>query len=215
MRLAAFSVFFVAVLAMLGVHGIAATPSAPSEDEFAGSVVRLQGNAFAMQNAIPRPLKVGEKVFRGDVISTGDGARLEMKMTDDAVMTLGEKTIFVVVDYISQGPEPNAAVRLLEGAFRATSGQINKVAGGQFQVLTEAATIGIRGTTFWGGKLDGLFEVALLDGKGLYVETKGGRVDLTKVGEGTAVPGADVPPTTPVDWPQQKIRRAMATVTFN
>jgi CheY-like chemotaxis protein len=70
-----------------------------ADEEQAGTVTRLKGAAFAMQDAIPRVLSVGAAIQRGDVISTSPGARLEMKMLDDAVMTLGEKTIFVVIDY--------------------------------------------------------------------------------------------------------------------
>ncbi len=184
------------------------------EEDVSGVVVRLQGNAVAMQDAFPRILSVGDKVLRGDVISTGPGARLEMRMLDDAIMTLGEKTIFVVTDYIASGEEPLASFRLMQGAFKAVSGQIAGDKKGEFLVATEFATIGIRGTTFWGGSLDGAFEVALLDGKGVYVETKAGRVDLTTVGQGTKILSADAKPSKPKIWGQGKVDRAVATVTF-
>ncbi len=186
---------------------------ASAAEDVAGTVTRLKGSAVAMQDALPRPLKVGDKILRGDVISTGTGARLEMKMLDEAVMTLGEKTIFVVIDYIAQG-EPNAALRLLQGAFSAVSGDMMKIAGARFTVETETATIGIRGTRFWGGALAGVFEVALLDGKELIVENKAGRVVIDRVGEGTAIGAADVAPTAPKKWGQGKVDRAIATVAF-
>ena len=198
--------FFFALLLAPGSFAFAA-------EDVAGTVTRLKGSAVAMQDALPRVLKVGDKILRGDVISTGAGARLEMKMLDDAVMTLGEKTIFVVIDYITQG-EPNAAMRLLQGAFSAVSGDMMKTAGARFTVETETATIGIRGTTFWGGMLDGVFEVALLDGKAVIVENKAGRVVIDKIGEGTAIGAADVAPTQPKAWGQGKLGRAIATVAF-
>lgn len=188
--------------------------AAAQEEDLAGVVVRLQGTAFAMQDAVPRALKANEKILRGDVISTGKGARLEIRMLDDAVMTLGEKTIFVVTDYISDGENPTSSFRLMQGAFKAVSGKIGGANKGEFKVATEFATIGIRGTTFWGGTLDGDFEVAMLDGKGVFVDTKAGRVELTTVGEGTKITSADVPPSKPVIWPENKVIRAVATVTF-
>ncbi|MCH7937218.1 MAG: FecR domain-containing protein [Proteobacteria bacterium] len=201
--------------AALGLSFLLLVPGSfvSAAEDVAGTVTRLKGSAVAMQDAMPRPLKVGEKILRGDVISTGTGARLEMKMLDEAVMTLGEKTIFVVIDYIAQG-EPNAAVRLLQGAFSAVSGDMMKIAGARFMVETETATIGIRGTTFWGGTLDGVFEVALLDGKAVIVENKAGRVVIDRVGEGTAIRAADVAPTPPKRWGQGKLGRAIATVAF-
>jgi len=187
-------------------------PITSQAEEVAGVVERLQGNAFAMQDALPRPLNEGVEIFRGDVISTGKGARLEIRMLDDAVMTLSEKTIFVVTDYISDGPEPAASFRLMQGAFKAVSGKIAKT--GSFVVATRTATIGIRGTTFWGGSLDGNFEVALLDGKAVYVENKAGRVELTAVGQGTKILSAKEKPSNPTTWSKEKTDRAIATISF-
>jgi hypothetical protein len=200
--------------ALLGLLLLAPVAASAAEDDVAGTIVRLQGSAVAMQDAVPRPLKEGAKVLRGDVISTGRASRLEMKMLDDAVMTLGERTIFVVIDYVAKGAEPFAAMRLLEGAFSAVSGEMMKTASAKFTVETETATIGIRGTTFWGGKIDGLFEVALLDGKQIVVENKAGRVIIDKVGDGTAIRAADQAPTRPTAWPAAKVDRAKATVAF-
>ena len=190
----------------------AAVPT--EEDLVNGVVTRLQGNAVAMQDAIPRPLKVGDNILSGDVISTGKDARLEMRMIDDGVITLGERTVFVVIDYILGGETPNAAVRLLQGAFKTVSGELVQMANARFVVETELATIGIRGTTFWGGTLDDTFDVTLLDGKGIYVETKSGRVELTTPGEGTSVRSAHDAPSPPKAWPKAKVDRAVATVTF-
>ena len=191
-------------------------PGSPvsAQEDVAGTVVRIQGSAVAMQDAVPRPLKTGGKILKGDVISTGPGARLEFRMLDGAVMTLGEKTIFVVIDYITGGPEPNAAMRLLQGAFSAVSGDMMKMAGARFTVETETATVGIRGTTFWGGKLEGVFEVALLDGQEVIVENKAGRVVINKVGDGTRISSANVAPTPPKTWSAAKVNRAIATVAF-
>ena len=202
---------FVALLSLLLLAPIGV---AHSIEDTAGTVTRLKGAAIAMQDALPRALKVGDKIQRGDVISTGSGARLEMTMLDDAVMALGEKTIFVVVDYIAGGAEPNAAMRLMQGAFSAVSGKMMKTKGAKFAVLTETATIGIRGTTFWGGKLDGVFQVAMLEGKAVIVETKAGRVVIDKVGDGTKVRDANTAPTTPKKWGGNKLDRAIATVAF-
>jgi hypothetical protein len=74
-------------------------------------------------------------------------------------MTLGQKTIFIVIDYITGGEEPNAAMRILQGAFSAVSGEMMKTAAAKFTVETETATIGIRGTKFWGACLTGRFRL--------------------------------------------------------
>ena len=204
----------VALLLFILSFAVPAGPVRAQDDMVNGVVTRLQGNAVAMQDAIPRPLKVGDKIFNGDVISTGKEARLEMRMIDDGVITLGERTVFVVIDYILDGAAPIGTVRLLEGAFKAVSGELVKMANASFVVETEMATIGIRGTTFWGGTLDDTFEVALLEGKSITVETKAGRVEITTPGEGTSVRSAGEPPSPPKVWPKAKVDRAVATVAF-
>ena len=87
----------------LGASLFARPIRAQSDADMAGRIVRLKGAASAMQDAVPRGLKENDPIFRGDVISTGRAARLEMKMLDDAVINLGEKTVFVVIDYVAGG----------------------------------------------------------------------------------------------------------------
>lgn len=189
-------------------------PGFAADDDPAGKVTRIQGAGMAMQNALPRPLKVGDTVLVGDVLSTGKAARLEVTMVDGTVLTLGEKAVLVVSEYVMDAA-PNAALRLLQGAFSAATGKITQTADASFLVNTEVATIGVRGTTFWGGMLDDEFQVAMLDGKGVYVETRAGRVELTNAGEGTAIESADAAPSAPKVWGEDKTARAVATVTFN
>lgn len=203
-----------AVVLLLCILAVQTGPVRAQDDLVNGVVTRLQGNAVAMQDALPRTLKVGDKILNDDVISTGKGARLELRMIDDGVITLGERTVFVVIDYILDGNAPNGTVRLLQGAFKAVSGNLVKMANASFVVETELATIGIRGTTFWGGTLDDTFDVALLDGKSITIETKGGRVEITTPGEGTSIRAANEAPSPPKAWPEAKIDRAVATVTF-
>ncbi|MEK9752651.1 MAG: FecR family protein [Rhodospirillaceae bacterium] len=174
---------------------------------------RIQGAGMAMQNALPRPLKTGDTILAGDVLSTGKDARLEVTMIDGTVLTLGEKAVMVVSEFV-MGNQPNAAARLLQGAFNATTGKIMQTADATFLVETEVATIGVRGTTFWGGMLDDKFEVAMLVGKGVYLETPAGWVELSKPGEGTAIADAKSQPTAPTAWGKAKIDRAVATVSF-
>ena len=199
--------------ALLALALVPATLSG-ADDDPAGKVTRVQGAAMAMQNALPRPLKVGDTILAGDVLSTGQGARLEVTMVDETVLKLGEKAVLVVSEYVMDA-NPNAALRLLQGAFSATTGKITQLADASFLVNTEVATIGVRGTTFWGGMLDDEFQVAMLDGKGVYVETRAGRVELTEAGQGTRIADIGSTPADPVKWPQEKVDRALATVSFD
>jgi hypothetical protein len=185
-----------------------------AEGDVAGKVLRLKNDAVALQGAVPRPLKVGSEVLVSDVISTGKGARLEFSLRDGSVVTLGERATFALSDFEDAPAKENITLRLLAGAFKAASGSIAAANPDAMTVATDTATIGIRGTTVWGGTLDTAFEVALLDGTAVTVTTRAGTVELNTVGQGTVVPSADQPPAAPVTWAQTKVTRALATVDF-
>ena len=209
LRLALATAFF-----PLGVSQLARPAAAQSADELAGRIVRLKGAASAMQDAVPRLLKTDDPIFRGDVISTGREARLEMKMLDEAVVTLSAKTVFVVIDYIASGAAPSVAMRLIEGAFAASAGAIAKSPGGSMRVESDVATIGIRGTTFWGGVIDGDFQIALLSTGRIVIENRAGRTEITQPGQGTLIKSQTVAPTAPSTWAAEKVDRAKRTVAF-
>ncbi len=107
----------------------------------AGTVARIQGNALAVRNAVPRVLTVGEAIQIGDVLSTGIDSRLEVKMIDDATFTLGAETAFVVVDYTFGQAGNSGTLRVIKGAFAVTSGKIAQLADNSMKVQTEVATV--------------------------------------------------------------------------
>lgn len=206
--------YFFVLITLLG-FAVGGGLYAAEATDVVGKVVRIQKSAIALQDALPRVLEKGSEIQLGDIISTGKGSRLEIEMSDGAELTLGERTHFVIQEYVVDQTGNNAILRLLEGAFKVTSGKLMQTADASFLIQSDTATIGIRGTTFWGGSLDNNFEVALLDGKGVYVETKAGRVELTVKGDGTSIKNSATAPSQPSAWPTSKLSRAMATVNFN
>jgi hypothetical protein len=79
--------------------------------------------------------------------------------------------------------------------------------------MTPFATIGIRGTNFWGGPINGRFGVVLLEGR-ITVTQGGVTAVLEKVDDGVDLEPGRAPPGQVKTWAQPKIDRAIATVTF-
>jgi ferric-dicitrate binding protein FerR (iron transport regulator) len=183
---------------------------APVDDEQVGAVTGINGPAFAMQDAAPRVLKKGAGIFLGDVLSTGKGARLEIRMIDDAVFTLGERSLFVVQEYFLNQDKGNAAIRLMTGAIKVVTGKIAQLNTRPFELRTEVATIGVRGTTFWGGELDGVHQFALLEGRAITIENRAGRIEITKVGDGAKVDGPAIAPSPPRNGPSSQLQNAQS-----
>ena len=199
-------------MTFLSLPALGATET--TEDHVAGMVTRLKARVVAVQDALPRPLMVGSPVYVGDVISTGADARVEVRMIDDGVVTLGERTVFVIIDYVFKGNQGNAALRLLSGAVRAVTGGIGKLENRPFMVLSEVATVGIRGTDFFAGFIHDEFHVGLLGGAGIYVENTAGSVELTKIGDGTKVTSPGTAPTKPEPWPKPMLDMTFEAVSF-
>jgi hypothetical protein len=89
----------------------------------------------------------------------------------------------------------------------------DKPPGAQVVMRTPVVEIGIRGTDFWTGPIDGQFGVLLLEGA-VSVSNAAGAVVLDQPGEGTNIAGPGSAPGPVTQWPQQKVDRALAEVAF-
>jgi len=213
---------------------------AESATGVAGYVTRVRGEVVSEAAAGRRPLALGHALHLGDRLITGVDARLEARMQDGMVITLGEKTEFLVQQVAGVTPDQNNSVfELVKGVFRAatasTDAQPQSKPREPSRVETPVATIGIRGTDLWGGfnLLDAgarTLDVVMLEGKGVYVESNGQRVELNRAGEGTTVQGFYAHPTlslaeeiasrnaaTPTPskiWKEKKLQAAQRTVAW-
>lgn len=203
---------------LLWLACLAAAASARAEDAImAGTVTQIRGAAFANHRTTSDNLSRGMTVSTGDRIVTGHDSRVELRMTDGAILTLGADTEFAIDEYrySRQARQGSARLELIKGAFRAITGAIGKLEGRDFKVRTAAGTIGIRGTDFWGGfYFSQALDVALLGGGGIYVENAAGRVTLTEVGSGTTIQDADTVPSAPIRWGERKLNAARQSVSW-
>ncbi len=185
---------------------------AAPEENVAGTVKYVTGSALAVQNAEIRQLKVGDPVMIGDILSTGSDSRLEIAMVDNGNFKLGAKTSFVVVDYTFGTKNDNVVMELLNGAMDGVSGQIAKANPDGMKVLTRTATIGIRGTKFFVGEMngDGDIHVAHWSGGGVKVKNYAGEVFLKDENVGTVIKNLDKKPAKPESWDGEKFNRAKA-----
>jgi len=183
--------------------------------EAIGAVSRIQGEASARRAGATRPLVLNMSVYRNEVVSTGAAARLEVTFIDRTQLTLGEKAQLTLDTYVFNPTAGQGTIKFgAVGAFRFLSGQLSKLASADVTVTTPIANIGIRGTEFWGGPIDGQpLGVFLIDGA-VSVSNAAGEQILSQPGQGTniATPGAAPGPVT--FWPPDKVNRAVATVTF-
>ena len=181
-----------------------------------GSVVRLQGEAEAQAGGRSHALARGAEIDLGDRLTTGPGARLEVKFTDGTDLTLGERADFTIDALTMSADSGTELFTRAAGALLLAGGEIARLPRHRIEIASSAGTIGIRGTTVWGGvvKPGSLLDVFLLEGA-VEVRTSAGTVVLDRPGHGTSVTAIGGAPQPPISWAPALRRAAIATVSFN
>ena len=181
-----------------------------------GDVVKARGNIASVYRGLPRTLLQGSDVKFLDTILTGTDTRAEIKLIDDSHLSLGDNTELTIDEMIyDPGKQGQGVLTLTKGVFRMVSGKVNKVTGGTLVLRTPIATIGVRGTDFWGlqerDKLtmalidDGIVEITGADGQTVVLDTPLQAVVIER-GQPT--------PSVPFNLTPEQLQQAAQTVTY-
>ena len=156
--------------------------------EAIGAVSRIQGGAHGTRGGTTRALGLNAPVFLNETVSTAAATRLEVTFKDNTRLTLGENSKLTLDKYVFNPAAGRGTIRFrLVGAFRFLSGQVSKLARSDVSVTTPVATIGIRGTEFWGGPIDDqALGVFLVEGA-VSVSNAAGEQILRQPGQGTNI----------------------------
>ncbi|MEM1377810.1 MAG: FecR domain-containing protein, partial [Pseudomonadota bacterium] len=141
------------------VIDVLAGPQAPFQFAQAGGGVTNPANAIGQVEEVTGdatvqradgttvPLQLGMKVFANDVVSTGSDSSLSLTFVDGTIFTLAASSRMVLdsLIYDPNATDNSGVFNLVEGTFVFIAGQVAKTGG--FEVVTPAATMGIRGTT--------------------------------------------------------------------
>jgi VCBS repeat-containing protein len=123
-----------------------------------GRVERATGNATVTRaNGVTVELKVGDLVYRGDVVQTGQDSTVAVSLADGTIFDLFANTRMVLNEFVY---DPNSSsnsslLSLVQGSVGFLAGKLAKT--GEMLVETPVATMGIRGTAT-------LTEVTAVDG---------------------------------------------------
>lgn len=131
------------LLAALAAHAQSPQP--------AGRVLLAVGEVSAERGGQSVPLALNAPVFEGDTLRLGAASNAQVRMSDQSVVALRERTVFRIDEYRYAGGEEGRGVfSLLAGGMRTVTGVIGRAAGqrGNYAVKTPTSTIGIRGTHY-------------------------------------------------------------------
>ncbi len=151
-------------------------PKAAKAAPPAGPVVQaVQAPAWIERDGSRIPAAPGMALKERDQLSTGANARLWVATPDGSVVKMGENGS-VALDSAKLGKDRSfqAAIKVLQGAFRFTTEAIAKFRGRrEVTVSVGTVTAGIRGTDLWGKSTSDKQIVCLIEG----------RIEVTPPGE--------------------------------
>lgn len=162
--------------------GMVAGVTGPAVGDVAlGRVLSIDGELTRNSSARMEALTVGASLMESDLLATGRESFAKLKLGADTDILLGPETQLLIDRYLAgQGGE----LQLMSGQmlFDRPEG-LPKI---DLSVKTTFGMIGVRGTKFFAGPLQGIFSV--------YVEH--GRIDVSNAGVSrrvTAGEGLDIP----------------------
>lgn len=203
------------LLSVLFLTVLMIAPTAHAQNPDVGTVTQLQAEATLIRQGRTLPLQQGSAIQKNDEITSSDDARVEITFSDGTTLTMGENSRLVIDEFLFEPDNSLGTIILnvLEGPFRFITGSIGKMTDKRAEVRTTSATIGIRGTDFWGGPSRGKFGVLLFDGVIVVSNASGARI-VDQPGAGVDTTGANVELGEAVIWGQSRVDDAVATITF-
>ena len=133
------------------VLGLVALPALAQSPQPAGRVLLSVGEVVAERGGQRVPLALNAPVFQGDTIRLGPSSNAQVRLSDQSVVALRERTAFRIDEYKFEGGEEGRGIfTLLAGGMRTVTGLIGRAVGqrGNYAVNTPTSTIGIRGTHY-------------------------------------------------------------------
>lgn len=134
---------------MLGRVAHAAPDTAASSAREFALATHIHGEVLALGNDSigKRTLRVGGLVYVGERIRASATGEAVLKTMDAGYIAIRPNTDFISESFSAEGKSSdNFAVRLMAGSLRIISGWIGHLNKAQHTILTNTATIGIRGT---------------------------------------------------------------------
>lgn len=147
-------------------------------EQLAGEVTSAMGETQIVASAgDKRTAMQGMQLHVGDILQTGVGGHMHIRMVDDALVSLRPNSKLKIASYAYQpGVTATTQIRLdlLYGTVRSVTGKGGELAKDRFRMNTPLAAIGVRGTDF----------IAKADAEKTLVNVASGAIVLAPFGAG-------------------------------
>ncbi len=159
----------------------------PALAQVAATVEGVQMPAWMERDGKRTPIAPGMQLRAGDVVLSGAGSRVAIKLAEGSLVKLGENGMLRFTELSAGRGVLKAVINVLQGAFRFTTDVAAKPVKREVSIGVGRVVTGIRGTDLWGRSRGGTEIICLIEG----------RIEI-------AAPGA---PALTLDQPRQFYRR--------
>ena len=117
-----------------------------------GKITTIEGKVLIERNNTKIVGVLGYEIEEKDIISTQVNSKIKITFIDNTIITIGKESSLNVEEYIfnASTKEAKTELNVLKGAFHTITGEIGNVNPDKFKLKTKSASIGIRGTEFYG-----------------------------------------------------------------
>lgn len=164
------SVILAFVFTLFFVFPAWAQTSADANDVIA-TITEVEGTgavAVAGDSGSSTAAAVNMNLHMNDTVTTGADSRISILFIDDTEITLGDNAQLRIDEYAfnpDDSSDNGAVYNFLRGTFLYVSGMIAKKPDPDVLLNTPYGSIGIRGTTVWGGDMDDEYGVLVQEGE--------------------------------------------------
>ncbi|MGE3246041.1 MAG: FecR domain-containing protein [Beijerinckiaceae bacterium] len=126
------------------VAGLAACAQGAAAQQRIGEAQSVRNQVVRVSAGRSSGLAAGGSIFRNETVRTGKASSAKLVFLDRTNLAIGPVSSVVLNQFVySSGPSQALNVNLARGAFRFTTGVLDKRA---YKINTPVATIGVRGT---------------------------------------------------------------------
>lgn len=158
------------------------------------SAAPLRANEPKPAEAIGRIVGSGKPVYLNDRLTTGASGRLQIRLKDDTLFTIGPNSSIVIDEFIYDPSSSlgRVAASILQGVFQFVTGKVGKKRPENMKVTLPACTIGVNGTAVMGRVEPGRDTVVLSTGA-IAVGNGAGQARLAQAGYAVTVDAGRAP----------------------
>jgi hypothetical protein len=179
-----------------------------------GTIAAAEGTVTFAGTGGDAAARPDDPLYPNVTVRTGAGSRASLLLIDDTEITLGENAQVTLDEFVfdpGDAQENKGKFSFGRGAFVYVSGMLAQRDPPDVTLGTPYGSIGIRGTTVWGGPVEDGFGVFVEKGEVLF-NGEQGRVRVPE-GAGTFLKKG-APPRAANAWPDAKIRAMKDRLAF-